>query len=230
MIDQKTVLAIIPARGGSKGVPKKNIRMAAGKPLIAWTIEEAKRSKYIDRLILSSDNDEIIQVAREYGCEIPFVRPAELARDDTPGMAPVLHALEVIPRYDYVVLLQPTSPLRVAEDIDGCLESCDRARANACVSVTEAEESPFLMYFIDEAHKMSPVLGSPNKYHRRQDMPPAYRVNGAVYTARTEWLLKSENFIGPGTIAYPMPRQRSLDIDNEWDLETFEAMKRAGGV
>nr|HPK54819.1 acylneuraminate cytidylyltransferase family protein [Smithellaceae bacterium] len=117
MIQGKTVLAIIPARGGSKGIPRKNITNLAGKPLIAWTIEEAKKSKYIDRLILSSEDNEIIQVAKEWGCEVPFIRPRELAEDDTLGIEPVLHALNTIKKkYDYVVLLQPTSPLRSVDD------------------------------------------------------------------------------------------------------------------
>ncbi|MEH2097772.1 acylneuraminate cytidylyltransferase family protein, partial [Nostoc sp.] len=121
MIHGKKVLAIIPARGGSKAVPRKNIREIGGKPLIAWTIEEAKKSQYIDRLILSSEDDEIISIAQKWGCEIAFKRPVELAQDDTPGIAPVLHALNQLPIYDYVVLLQPTSPLRQVIDIDGCI-------------------------------------------------------------------------------------------------------------
>lgn len=141
------ILAIIPARGGSKGVPRKNIRELAGKPLIAWTIEEAKKSKYIDRLILSTEDDEIIEVAKQYGCEVPFKRPIELAQDDTPGIDPVLHAIEQCPGYDYVVLLQPTSPLRTVDDIDGCIEQLlSSDGTNFCVSVTEPEKSPYWMY------------------------------------------------------------------------------------
>src|ERR1039458_650454 len=118
MINDKTVLGVVPARGGSKGVPRKNIRMAAGKPLIAWTIEKALKSQYIDRLVLSSEDLEIMEVALRYGCDVPFRRPVELASDDTPGIAPVLHVLEKLPGYSYVALLQPTSPSRAAEDID----------------------------------------------------------------------------------------------------------------
>ena len=121
MIEGKKVLAVIPARGGSNGVPRKNIIDVGGKPLIAWTIEEARKSKYIDRLILSSDDREIIEIAKRWGCEVPFEQPAEMARDGTPGIAPVLHAIEMLPDYDYVVLLQPTSPLRQVEDVDGCI-------------------------------------------------------------------------------------------------------------
>src|SRR5271157_3678171 len=142
MIQNQSVLALIPARGGSKGVPRKNLREIAGKPLIAWAIEAGRQSRYIDRLILSSEDPEIMAQARSWGCEVPFVRPAELARDDTPGMEPVLHALTALPEeYDYVVVLQPTSPLRLAEDIDGCLETCLRQEAPACVTVAEVDQS-----------------------------------------------------------------------------------------
>lgn len=153
MIDNKRVLAIIPARGGSKGVTRKNIRNLAGMPLIAWTIEEAKKSKYIDRLILSSEDNEIIETAKEYGCDIPFVRPVHLAEDTTSGIEPVLHALKEIVGYDYVILLQPTSPLRIVEDIDGCIENLIETKSPACVSVTEPTNSPYWMYTVNSEGK-----------------------------------------------------------------------------
>ncbi len=219
MIDGKTVLAIIPARGGSKGVPRKNIRDVAGKPLIAWTIAAARKSVYIDRLILSSDDPEIIRVAGEWGCEAPFVRPAELARDDTPGIDPVLHALGALPdKYDYVVLLQPTSPLRAAEDIDGCIEKCRQTAAGACVSVTVPDKSPYWMYTLDDQAEMRPLLETAGQITRRQDMPAVYALNGAVYVARTDWLAAARTFVAAGTHAYIMPAGRSLDIDSETDL------------
>ena len=219
MIGTKTVLAIIPARGGSKGVPRKNIREVAGKPLIAWTIEAARKSVYIDRLILSSDDAEIIRVAGEWGCEAPFVRPAELARDDTPGIDPVLHALGALPeKYDYVVLLQPTSPLRSAADIDGCIERCFRAAADSCVAVTVPDKSPFWMFTLDDQAKMRPLLETPGQFTRRQALPAVYALNGAVYVSRTEWLAAARAFVAEGTLAHIMPAERSLDIDDETDL------------
>lgn len=121
MINGKKVLAIIPARGGSKGIPKKNIKPLNGKPLIAWTIEEAKKSVYIDKLIVSTDCEEILEVAKEFGAEVPFKRPAELAQDDTPSVELILHAIDYLSGYDYITLLQPTSPLRVVKDIDQCI-------------------------------------------------------------------------------------------------------------
>ena len=126
MIEGKTVLAVIPARGGSKGVPKKNIRETAGKPLLAWTTEEARKSKYIDRMILSSDDKEIIKVSEKCGLEIPFIRPMELALDESSTEDAILHAIKQVPGYEYVLVLQVTSPLRTVEDIDGCIEKCKR--------------------------------------------------------------------------------------------------------
>ncbi len=219
MIGTKTVLAFIPARGGSKGVPRKNIRDVAGKPLIAWTIAAARKSVYIDRLILSSDDPEIIRVAGEWGCEAPFVRPAELARDDTPGIDPVLHALGALPeKYDYVVLLQPTSPLRAAQDIDGCIEHCLAARADACVTVTAPDKSPYWMYTLGDRGEMRPLIEAAGHFARRQDLPAVYALNGAVYVAGTRWLETARSFVAEGTLAFVMPKERSLDIDSEADL------------
>ena len=219
MINGKSVLAIIPARGGSKGVPRKNIREVGGKPLIAWTIEEAKKSKYIDRLILSSENDEIIAVARQWGCEVPFVRPSELARDDTPGIEPVLHAIEAIPeKYDYVVVLQPTSPLRKAGDIDGCIERCIQDEAPACVSVTVPDKSPYWMFTLEDSGKLR-LLMDTELISNRQALPKVYELNGAVYVAETDWLIENKSYITNGTHAFIMPAERSLDIDSEAELK-----------
>lgn len=216
MINGKTVLAIIPARGGSKGVPRKNIRNLVGKPLIAWTIVAAKKSAYIDRLILSSDDPEIIDVAKHWGCEAPFVRPADLARDDTPGIDPILHALKELPGYDYVVVLQPTSPLRTGEDIDGCIACCEEKLATACVSVTEPAHHPQWMFTLNDAEVLLPI--SEQRGIRRQDLPAVYALNGAVYVAQTAWLFEARNFLGEGAHGYVMPSSRSIDIDTEQDI------------
>lgn len=224
MIKNKTVLAIIPARGGSKGVPRKNIREVAGKPLIAWTIEEAKKSKYIDRLILSSDDSEIIEVARAWGCEVPFVRPSAIARDDTPGIAPVLHAMDCLPAYDWLVLLQPTSPLRKAIDIDGCLELMVGNRVQSCVSVVEVSQHPSWIYTLDANHIMYPYNTQAGEVARRQDLQKLYTLNGAVYVGEYEWYRTNKAFVKADTLAYEMPIERSLDIDTEWDCLVFEAL------
>lgn len=220
MINKNTVLAIIPARGGSKGILSKNIRQIAGKPLIAWTIGEAKKSRYIDRTILSSDDDEIMDVARQWNCEVPFIRPAELAQDHVTGIEPVLHALTAVgEKYDYFVLLQPTSPLRIVKDIDECIEKCVAQNAPVCVSVTEPDKSPFWMYSLDKEGRLRPVIKQKNMGMLRQQLKRIYALNGAVYVAKTEWFVKHKSFISEETIAYLMPKTRSADIDTEWDLK-----------
>jgi N-acylneuraminate cytidylyltransferase len=220
MIDKKEVLGIIPARGGSKGVPRKNIRELAGKPLIAWTIEEGKKSAYIDRLILSSDDEEIMEVAKKWGCDVPFVRPDELAKDETPGVEPVLHALNTLSEpYHYIVVLQPTSPLRRVDDIDRCLKLCVDTHSPSCASITESDKSPYWMYTLEKKGRLRAILKSEKKYSRRQDFPKVYALNGAVYVAKTEWVKKYKELVSSETIGYIMPKSRSLDIDNEIDFQ-----------
>lgn len=226
MINNNKVLGIIPARGGSKGIPRKNIKLLAGKPLIAWTIEEAKKSQYLDRLILSSEDPEIITTAKSWGCEAPFVRPAELARDDTPGIEPVIHALyQLSEHYDYVVLLQPTSPLRTTGDIDCCIRYCLQEGAPACVSVSLIDKHPYWMYTIDEHHRLHPLFPASQSIQRRQDLPPLHIENGAVYVAQKDFLLNKKSFTTEETLAYIMPPERSWDIDNESDFYYCSLLK-----
>lgn len=227
MVNDKKILAVIPARGGSKGVPRKNIRLLGDKALLAWTVEAARQSRYIDRLIISSDDEEIISVAIETGCEAPFVRPSELARDDTPGIEPVLHALRMLPDYDYVVLLQPTSPFRTTRDIDDCIEMCVRNGGPACVSVTPPDKSPYWMYTLDGEAKMAPLLPTPEGFFRRQDLPRVFALNGAVYVADTGWLVKNRTFITSDTLGFVMTREHSVDIDTERDLAFCEFLLRS---
>lgn len=217
MIDGHSVIGVILARGGSKGLPRKNIRDLAGKPLIAWTIEAGHESEYLDRLILSSDDEEIMSVAEEYGCEVPFRRPPELAQDDTPSMDALLHALEQVKPHDYVVLLQPTSPLRTAEDIDATIDRCHR-NGRACVSVTETDKPPQWMYTVGKDNRLEPVIEEKGSVTRRQDAPATFTINGAVYVACTEWLQKTEAFLTNGTVGYSMPKERSVDVDKNMDL------------
>lgn len=219
MIDQKTILAIIPARGGSKGIPRKNIKLLAGKPLIAWTIEAAKKSKYIDRLILSSEDEEIIQVAKEWGCEVPFKRPEEFAQDDTPGIKPVIHAINTLPeKYDYLCLLQPTSPLRKIEHIDGCIDKCVINDADSCISVTEVDKHPYWMYKINKDERLEPLFHEV-QLTRRQDAEKVYSINGAIYFAKTDFILSEKSFTGHNTCAYLMDKNSSLDIDDVSDFQ-----------
>jgi CMP-N,N'-diacetyllegionaminic acid synthase len=217
----KTLLALIPARGGSKGLPRKNVLSAAGRPLLAWTIEAARSARTVDRVIVSSDDDEIISVAAEYGCEPPFRRPATLATDNATSIDVVMHALGEIPTVDYVVLLQPTSPLRTAEDIDRAFYLMMERDAPACVSVCVADQSPYWMYKLEGGDRLVSLVPRPPEAHRRQDLPDVYVLNGAIYIAQCEWLRHHRDFVGADTVAYRMPRQRSLDIDSEEDFEEF---------
>ncbi len=220
-----SILALIPARGGSKGVPGKNIRPLAGRPLIAWTIEAARASRFVDRVVLSSDNEDICRIAAAYGCEVPFRRPKELARDDTPGIAPVLHALEALPGFDYLVLLQPTSPFRSTADIDAAITRCIDTGAPSVVSVTPASQHPSWMYHMDGDGRLVHFLNE-EPIARRQELPRIYALNGAIYVAHIPTLLTEKKLIGPGTIGYVMPRTRSLDIDTALDFDIAEVLAR----
>jgi CMP-N-acetylneuraminic acid synthetase len=218
-----TTLALIPARGGSKGIPRKNVRTIAGKPLIAWTIEAALAARGIDAVVVSTEDEEIAEVARRAGADVPFLRPPELAADDTPGIAPVFHAISALPRHDSVVLLQPTSPLRGAHDIEGVLALAGRERAPCVVSLCEAEAHPAWMYRLDGAGRLDPLLATP-PVTRRQDLTPIYALNGAIYFADVAWLLAHRSFTAPGVLGYPMGREASIDIDDALDWRIAEAL------
>ena len=227
------ILGAISARGGSKGVPGKNIRDLGGLPLLAWTIREARCSAYLDRIVVSSDDEGILAVARAHGADTPFVRPPELARDDTPGVDPVLHAVEALlpEQYDYVVLMQPTSPLRTVADIDGCIKDCLDNDWPCCISVAEAEKSPYYMFQMDENQRMSPVIHQESFHTRRQDLPKIYAPNGAVYVARCGWLARTRSYLTPETRGFAMPRERSWDVDSLLDFEICELLlKKAGRI
>ena len=217
MIGQERLLAVVPARGGSKGVPRKNLREAGGLPMIAWSLRAARESRYVDATVVSTDDKEIATVARAHGGDVPFMRPPALATDQASTIDVVLDALERCPGYQWVVLLQPTSPLRQAADIDAAVDRCIQAKAPSCVSVCGAQESPYWMYSITGIGHMKPLL--PEAIHtRRQDLPRAFSLNGAVYLARVGWLQRERAFVRPETVAYEMPLERSLDIDTESDL------------
>ena len=219
MIDGKRVLALITARGGSKGLARKNIAPLGGRPMIAWTIAAARESRSVDRTILSSDDDEIIAVARAWGCAVPFVRPADLARDDTPSEPVVLHALDTLPEsFDIVVLLQPTSPLRSADDIDQCLARLCEADAPCCVTVTQPAKSPYWMYTMEGCGRLAPLLADSAVTTRRQGLPSVYVLNGAMYAALVPWFRERRTFLAEETVGHVMPPERSVDVDTELDL------------
>lgn len=218
------VLALIPARGGSKGLPGKNTRPLHGIPLIGWSIQAARGSRHVSRVVVSSEDVNILQVAREQGAETPFVRPAELAQDETPGMDVVLHALAQLPGFEWIVLLQPTSPLRQARDIDAALELCLNSGAPACVSVRAADDNPWWMFSLAQDGRLDAFLPADQRPMRRQDLPSLYALNGAIYAARTDWLQQTKSFLTHETVGYVMPPERSVDIDTLFDFRLAECL------
>lgn len=217
-------LAVITARGGSKGVPGKNLAMVGGKPLIAWTIEAARAARRLTRTIVSTDTEEIAEVARQWGADVPFLRPPELARDDTPHLPVVLHALDWLRdqekfNADYLLGLQPTSPLRTAADIDAAIALAQEKDADSVIGVTEPHGHPYWCQTLLPDGRLAPFLPPPPGSLRRQDLPVALMPNGAIFLARIEWLRRHGSFYGGKTFAYVMPPERSLDIDTPWDLD-----------
>jgi len=223
VVGGKGMLALIAARGGSKGLPRKNVLMAGGRPLIAWTIGAALESAAVDKVVLSSDDDEIMEAANAWGCAVPFRRPDGLATDTASSMDVVLHALDQLPGFEYIVLLQPTSPLRTAADIDAAFALLKSSGAPSCVSVTEADQSPYWMFNLTEDGKLLNLLPQRSDLTRRQDLPPVYVLNGALYIARVDWLRKSNSFTADGCVAYLMSKQNSIDIDTAEDFELFRS-------
>ena len=225
MINGKSILAIIPARGGSKGLPDKNILPLADKPLIAWTISAAKRSNHIDRCIISTDDEEIAEIGKKYGGEIPFMRPMELATDGAIGNNVIIHALETInKKYDIVIVLQPTSPLRNESDIDAGLDYMLKNEAPACVSVCKSNKPPYWHFTIEQGGKLKSIFPQNKLLTNRQELPVTYMPNGALYIAKTEWFKKTKSFFTESTIAYIMPAERSIDIDSQLDLNYAELL------
>ena len=227
MINGKTVLAIIPARGGSKGLPGKNIKLLAGKPLIGWTIEEAKKSKYIDRVILSSEDDKIISIAKEFNCDVPFKRPPGLAEDNSTSSEVVIHILkEINISYDYFLLLQPTSPLRKSEQIDEAIELCYNSNSSSCVSVVEVPKPLEWMYYLNSANNLSHI--SNNEIERRQDAKKIFALNGSIYIVKTNDFMETNKFLTKRTVGYIMDKVSSIDIDdiNDFNIAEYLLLKQ----
>lgn len=218
------MIAIIPARGGSKGLPGKNIKPMNGKPLIAYTIEAALKSKYIDRVILSTDDKDIARIAAEYGAEIPFMRPAELASDNAMAVDNYIYTInrlemESEEKIDSFVVLQPTSPLRLAEDIDGAIELFNEKKADSVISYCKEAHPVYWHKKLDEEGKLLDLFE--NSIANRQDFPVTYYPNGAVYVFSTD-LIRSRQYYSNKTYAFIMPRTRSVDIDFIEDFEYAE--------
>jgi CMP-N,N'-diacetyllegionaminic acid synthase len=226
------ILGLITARGGSKGLPGKNLAPLAGKPLIGWTIDAAMAARSLARIIVSTDDSAIADTCRARGVDVPFLRPAELATDTASHLSVVDHALNhlrIQDRWvpDAVLLLQPTSPLRTAKDIDACATLADREGVEAVVSVCPAEDHPYLVKKLDPAGRLADYVTPELRYVRRQDFPPALVLNGAVFLSRTESLARVRSFVPPGTLPYVMRREDSVDIDTLEDLAKAEEILRS---
>ena len=220
---------VIPARGGSKGVPRKNIRLVCGKPLIAYTIETALAARHLFyRIIVSTDDEEIADVARRHGAEVPFMRPAELAGDNVP-MVPVLqHAVQFVEqqdkvRSDWVCLLQPTDPFRTVEDIEEALRLAQAGGCDSVISVVQVfSVHPILMKRIENG-RLLPYCIEEKEGTRRQDyQPPAYMRNGAIYLTKRDVLMERDSIWGDVIRPYVMPPERSVGVDSELDLKLVE--------
>lgn len=227
-----TVLGIITARGESKRLPGKNLRELAGRPLIYYTAKAALESKLLTRVILSSDDDEIIEVGRKYGLEVPFRRPKELALDGTPTIDVIIHALDFFKENerfspDIIVILEPTSPLRTAGDIDGALKKHLETGADSVVSVVKTDHWHPIRAKKIENDILYDYCLEEKEGVRRQDLPPAYFRNGAFYSVKREVLINEHKLYGKVTRPYIMPRERSVDINEEIDLKIAEVFLEA---
>lgn len=228
--NNERVLAVIPARGGSKGLPGKNIRPLQGKPLIAWSIEAAQQVPRIDRVVVTSDDSEILAVARQWGCETTVRRPAELA-GDTITVEPVLcHVADVLDEeFQWILLLQPTSPFRTAADIESILDMAIALGGDPVISITRAAKPPEWCLRMAEDGALSRILGT-RRTQQRQEYPETYLPNGALYIARLEDLRKTGAFFTARTKGYRMPPDRSIDIDTALDFEFAEFLLGRKGL
>lgn len=229
------MLAIIPARGGSKGLPGKNIKLLCGKPLIVHTIEAAMACESIDRIILSTDDKEIAQIAGQYDIDIPFMRPKELAQDDSLAIDNYLYTVERLNtecsgNYEEIIALLPTSPLRTAEDIDSAVELFQKKNADSIISCTEMAH-PFLWAKkIDKNGKIGNYFDTSIRNKNRQEFKPAYIPNGSIYILKYSLLKKEHTYYSDKTYAYVMPSERSIDIDTELDFRFAEFLIEKGAL
>jgi len=219
------VLGIIPARAGSKGVPGKNTRSLAGKPLLQYTAEAALAARLLTRVILSTEDERIAQIGMHCGLEVPFMRPKELAEDQTPMLPVIQHAVHQMERagerFDAVCLLQPTSPMRRPEDIDGCIELLEQTRADAVVAIVRvpAEHNPHWVYFQNERGLLQLSTGEAEPIPRRQELPLAYHREGSVYVTHRDVLMEQNSLYGKRLAGYEVDPRRSVNIDvpADWD-------------
>ena len=224
------VLGVITARGGSKGVPRKNIRPLGGKPLLVWTAEAALAARRLDRVVISTDDEEIATVARTSGIEVPFMRPAELATDQAPTLPVLQHAVAWLEehgdRFDAICLLQPTNPLRTASMIDACIELFAQSGADSVFTVlpVPAEHNPHWVYFAQPDGALYLATGEATPIPRRQELPPAYHREGSIYVVRRDVLMTRATLYGDRVMGYMVSPESSVNIDDAADWERAEAL------
>jgi CMP-N,N'-diacetyllegionaminic acid synthase len=220
-----TCLAVIPARGGSKGLPGKNIRLLKGKPLIVYTIEAALESGCVRNVVVSTDDEMIADVARGAGAEVPFLRPAELATDEAKSIDVLKHAVQYFENrrqnYEHILLLQPTSPLRTAKDIQKAMGQFLQSGADSLQSITPAQTHPYLLRQRSNTGQLNPFFQIED-HIRRQELTELYELNGALYLMKRDLLMESGQIVGPSNQGYIMPVERSVDIDTLWDFRLAE--------
>lgn len=235
MYKNKTFLAIIPARGGSKGLPRKNVKKLCGKPLIVWSIEAGLKSNYVDELIVSTDDKEIVEIATKYGAKVPFLRPDYLASDTATSFDAVKHTIdyyknELGKEFDYIVLLEPTSPLRESDDIDSAIKKLLHSNADSIVGISKTEDqNPAFLILKDDSNYISGYENKEMKVLRRQDISDVYFFEGTIYISKIEVLLNKKSFYHKNTIGYEVPKYKSLEIDDMDDFIMVEAIMKYKG-
>jgi len=223
------MLAIIPARKGSKGIPDKNAATVGGKPLIQWTVECALAAPSVGRTLVTTDSPQLADLAVSLGAEAPFLRPPELARDDSPGIDPIIHAVNWLKEKEsfsseYIVVLQPTSPLRIPGDIEAALALAEEKSADAVISISYATQHPLWMKTLDNDGRIADYIPQRKMPFRRQDLPEVYSLNGAIYLGRTSRILDTRSWYTGKTYGLVMPAIRSLDVDTLWDLRLADIL------
>jgi CMP-N,N'-diacetyllegionaminic acid synthase len=234
MINGKKIIAIIPARQGSKGLAKKNIIDFLGKPLLFWSIEAALKSKYIDRIIVSTDSIEIAGLGKKYGADIPFIRPSYLSEDNSTSVDVIYHAIEFMSEklgenFDFVVLLEPTSPLRTSEDVDLALEKLiGSPDAKSLVSVGESESQHYAFQFNITENDFVSVEpeGAEFVHTRRQDLTKSYFLDGSIYLSYVHTLFEFASFVHGKTLILCLPKWKNIEIDDEYDYVMALALGR----
>ncbi len=228
MLKNQRILGLINARGGSKGVPGKNIRPMNGKPLIGYSIECAKQSRYIDKVIVSTDDPQIINVAKSFGAEVPFLRPTELASDTAKQIDAMIHAVSFLEdkgeHYDIVCVLQPTCPMRISKDVDSTLELLVSSNADSAITITDVGgRHPKTLYKKSDEGRIQPYLESDTAGVLRQNFEELYWRTGAVYAMKRDILMDKKSLYGDDIRGHVMPEERCFNIDSPFDWNLCEA-------